>query len=37
MQFWRGYWTFYARSAPHAMISLLMKDVLNSWYDKAFL
>ena len=37
MQFWRGYWTFYARSAPHAMITLLMKDVLNSWYDKAFL
>ena len=36
MTFWRGYWTFYARSAPHAMISLLMKDVLNSWYDKAF-
>lgn len=36
-QFWRGYWTFYARSAPHAMISLLMKDVLNNWYDKAFL
>lgn len=37
MQFWRGYWTFYARSAPHAMITLLMKDVLNNWYDKAFL
>ena len=37
MQFWRGYWTFYARSAPHAMITLLMKDVLNNWYDKVFL
>ena len=37
LTFWRGYWTFYARSAPHAMISLLMKDVFNSWYDKAFI
>ena len=37
LTFWRGYWTFYARSAPHAMISLLMKDVFNNWYDKAFM
>lgn len=35
--FWRGYWTFYARSAPHAMISLLLKDVFNDWYNKAFM
>ena len=37
MTFWRGYWTFYARSAPHAMISLLLKDVFNDWYSKAFM
>ena len=37
MTFWRGYWTFYARSAPHAMISLLLKDVFNDWYNKAFM
>ena len=35
--FWRGYWTFYARSAPHAMISLLLKDLFNEWYNKAFM
>lgn len=37
MTFWRGYWTFYARSAPHAMITLLLKDLFNSWYNKAFM
>lgn len=37
MTFWRGYWTFYARSAPHAMISLLLKDLFNASYNKAFL
>ena len=35
--FWRGYWTFWARSAPHAMISLLLKDLFNAWYNKAFM
>ena len=35
--FWRGYWTFWARSAPHAMISLLLKDLFNNWYNKAFM
>ena len=37
LTFWRGYWTFYARSAPHAMISLLLKDLFNDWYNKAFM
>lgn len=33
---WRGYWTFYARTAPHAMITLLAKDAFTSLYNKAF-
>lgn len=34
---WRGYWTFYARTAPHAMITLLAKDAFTSLYNKAFI
>lgn len=33
---WRGYWTFYARTAPHAMITLLAKDAFTSLYNKCF-
>lgn len=33
---WRGYWTFYARTAPHAIITLLAKDLFTSLYNKAF-
>jgi solute carrier family 25 oxoglutarate transporter 11 len=33
---WRGYWTFYARTAPHSMITLLAKDAFTSLYNKAF-
>lgn len=34
---WRGYWTFYVRTAPHAMITLLAKDAFTSLYNKVFL
>ena len=33
---WRGYWTFYVRTAPHAMITLLAKDAFTSLYNRAF-
>ncbi|CAI5710435.1 unnamed protein product [Peronospora destructor] len=34
---WRGYWTYYTRCAPNAMIVLLVVEQLNSVYKKAFL
>lgn len=36
LSLWRGYWTFYARTAPHAMITLLAKDAFTSLYNRAF-
>lgn len=33
---WRGYWTFYVRTAPHAMITLLVKDGFTSLYNRVF-
>lgn len=32
--FWRGYWTYCARTAPHSMLCLIMKDVFGNMYDK---
>jgi len=34
---WRGYFTYYARCAPNAMIVLLTAEQLNQMYRKAFL
>uniref|UniRef100_A0AAV1TS44 Mitochondrial 2-oxoglutarate/malate carrier protein n=1 Tax=Peronospora matthiolae TaxID=2874970 RepID=A0AAV1TS44_9STRA len=34
---WRGYWTYYTRCAPNAMIVLLVVEQLNAAYKKAFL
>ena len=34
---WRGYWTFYVRTAPHSMITLLAKDAFTSLYNRVFL
>ena len=34
---WRGYWTFYVRTAPHAMITLLAKDLFTSLYNRTFI
>ena len=36
LSLWRGYWTFYARTAPHAMITLLAKDAFTSLYNRTF-
>ena len=36
LSLWRGYWTFYTRTAPHAMITLLAKDAFTSLYNKTF-
>lgn len=33
---WRGYWTYYTRCAPNAMIVLLVVEQLNSVYRSAF-
>jgi solute carrier family 25 (mitochondrial oxoglutarate transporter), member 11 len=33
---WRGYWTYYTRCAPNAMIVLLVVEHINSVYRKAF-
>ena len=37
LSLWRGYWTFYVRTAPHSMITLLAKDAFTSLYNRAFL
>lgn len=34
--FWRGFFTFYARCAPHAMIILMVREQLYKAYDSAF-
>ncbi|RQM21046.1 hypothetical protein B5M09_004131 [Aphanomyces astaci] len=34
---WRGYWTYYGRCAPNAMIVLLVIEQINLVYKKAFL
>lgn len=33
---WRGYWTYYTRCAPNAMIVLLVVEHINSVYRSAF-
>ena len=33
---WRGYWTFYSRTAPQSMITLLAKDLFTAVYTDAF-
>ncbi|TMW55452.1 hypothetical protein Poli38472_010334 [Pythium oligandrum] len=33
---WRGYWTYYTRCAPNAMIVLLVVEHINSIYRSAF-
>lgn len=33
---WRGYWTYYTRCAPNAMIVLLVVENINSVYRKSF-
>lgn len=33
---WRGYWTYYTRCAPNAMIVLLVIEHINSVYAKVF-
>ena len=35
--FWRGFFTYYFRCAPHAMIILLVNEAINPAYDKLFL
>ena len=37
LSLWRGYWTFYIRTAPHAMITLLAKDAFTSLYNRTFI
>lgn len=37
LSLWRGYWTFYIRTAPHAMITLLAKDAFTSLYNQVFI
>lgn len=37
LKFWKGYGAYAARTAPHSMICLLMKDVLTSAYDRVLL
>ncbi|EQC34114.1 hypothetical protein SDRG_08323 [Saprolegnia diclina VS20] len=34
---WRGYWTYYGRCAPNAMIVLLVIEQINAVYKKTFL
>jgi solute carrier family 25 oxoglutarate transporter 11 len=34
---WRGYWTYYGRCAPNAMIVLLVIEQINSAYKKTFI
>lgn len=34
LKFWKGYGAYAARTAPHSMICLLMKDVLTNLYNK---
>ncbi len=33
---WRGFWTYYGRCAPHAMLILIVQESLNSQYEMAF-
>lgn len=37
MQLWRGYWTYYGRCAPNAMIVLLIIERIKKVYNTAFL
>ncbi|KAK8808494.1 hypothetical protein WA158_008395 [Blastocystis sp. Blastoise] len=36
LKFWKGYWVFWSRSAPHALIVLMTKPYLNQWWDVYF-
>jgi len=36
LQLWRGYWTYYSRCAPNAMIVLLVIERIKSIYSKVF-
>ena len=33
--FWKGFWTYYLRCAPHAMIILLVNEAIIPAYEKA--
>ena len=37
LQLWRGYWTYYGRCAPNAMIVLLVIERIKSVYQKTFM
>ena len=34
--YWKGFWTYYFRCAPHAMIILLVNEALIPGYERAF-
>ena len=34
MRFYAGFPTFYARIAPHAMITLIAQDHIKKWWNK---
>jgi solute carrier family 25 (mitochondrial oxoglutarate transporter), member 11 len=36
LTFWRGFSAYYARTAPHAMIILIVMEQFNSWWKKTF-
>ena len=36
LRFWKGYWAFYSRSAPHGMITLMTKEFFTAGYNKVF-
>ncbi|KNB43498.1 2-oxoglutarate malate translocase [Blastocystis sp. subtype 4] len=36
MRFWKGYWAFYSRSAPHGMITLMTKEFFTAGYNRIF-
>lgn len=36
LRFWKGYWAFYSRSAPHGMITLMTKEFFTAGYNKLF-
>lgn len=36
LRFWKGYWAFYSRSAPHGMITLMTKEFFTGCYNRIF-
>ena len=36
LSFWKGFWTYYFRCAPHAMIILLVNEALIPGYERLF-